>query len=104
MMMPVVRSRPPTPGYLGSQETFYVGTFKGVGRIYRQTSVDIYTTVAQCKLYTTKTPIRAVDLLKHRVLQFYEANDLPVLRILTDRGTVVAQCPALSTVLFHQRH
>lgn len=25
------------PGYLGSQDTFYVGTIKGVGRIYQQT-------------------------------------------------------------------
>ena len=25
------------PGYLGSQDTFYVGTLKGVGRIYQQT-------------------------------------------------------------------
>jgi len=23
------------PGYLGSQDTFYVGTFKGVGRVYQ---------------------------------------------------------------------
>jgi transposase InsO family protein len=75
------------PGYLGSQDTFYVGTLKGVGRIYQQTYVDTYTKVAQCKLYTTKTPITAADLLNDRVLPFYEAHDLPVLRILTDRGT-----------------
>jgi len=30
------------PGYLGSQDTFYVGTLKGVGRIYQQTFVDTY--------------------------------------------------------------
>ena len=28
------------PGYLGSQDTFYVGNMKGVGRIYQQTYVD----------------------------------------------------------------
>ena len=28
------------PGYLGSQDTFYVGAMKGVGRIYQQTFVD----------------------------------------------------------------
>jgi len=75
------------PGYLGSQDTFYVGTLKGVGRIYQQTYVDTYAKVAQSKLYTTKTPITAADLLNDRVLPFYEAHDLPVLRILTDRGT-----------------
>ena len=75
------------PGYLGSQATFYVGHFKGVGRVYQQTYVDTYCRVAHCKLYTTKTPITAADLLNDRVLPFYAENDLPVLRILTDRGT-----------------
>lgn len=75
------------PGYLGSQDTFYVGTMKGVGRIYQQTYVDTYSKVAQAKLYSTKTPITAADLLNDRVLPFYEEHDLPVLRILTDRGT-----------------
>ena len=75
------------PGYLGSQDTFYVGHFKGVGRVYQQTYVDTYCRVAHCKLYTTKTPITAADLLNDRVLPFYAENDLPVLRILTDRGT-----------------
>ena len=28
------------PGYCGAQDTFYVGTLKGVGRIYQQTCVD----------------------------------------------------------------
>ena len=75
------------PGYLGSQDTFYVGTIKGVGRIYQQTYVDTYSKVAHCKLYTTKTPITAADVLNDRVLPFYEQHSLPVLRILTDRGT-----------------
>lgn len=75
------------PGYLGSQDTFYVGTFKGVGRVYQQTYVDTYSKVAHCKLYTTKTPITAADLLNDRVLPFYVSQDLPVLRVLTDRGT-----------------
>lgn len=75
------------PGYLGSQDTFYVGTFKGVGRVYQQTYIDTYAKVAHCKLYTTKTPITAADLLNDRVLPFYASHELPVLRILTDRGT-----------------
>ena len=75
------------PGYLGSQDTFYVGTLKGVGRVYQQTYIDTYSKVAQAKLYTTKTPITAADLLNDRVLPFYEGHQLPVLRILTDRGT-----------------
>lgn len=75
------------PGYLGSQDTFYVGTLKGVGRVYQQTFVDTYSKVAFAKLYTTKTPITAADLLNDRVLPFFEHHELPMLRILTDRGT-----------------
>ncbi len=75
------------PGYLGSQDTFYVGTLKGVGRVYQQTYVDTYSKVAHCQLYTSKTPITAADMLNQKVLPFYEEHDLPVLRILTDRGT-----------------
>lgn len=75
------------PGYLGSQDTFYVGNMKGVGRIYQQTYVDTYSKVAHCKLYTTKTPITAADVLNDKVLPFYQANGFTVLRILTDRGT-----------------
>lgn len=75
------------PGYLGSQDTFYVGTLKGVGRVYQQTFVDTYSKVAFAKLYTTKTPITSADLLNDRVLPFFEQHELPMLRILTDRGT-----------------
>ena len=75
------------PGYLGSQDTFYVGNLKGVGRIYQQTFIDTYSKVAFCKLYTTKTPITAADLLNDKVLPFFQSHDLPMLRILTDRGT-----------------
>ena len=75
------------PGYLGSQDTFYVGTLKGVGRIYQQTYVDTYSKVAFCKLYTMKTPVASADLINDRVLPFFEGKACPLLRILTDRGT-----------------
>ena len=75
------------PGYLGSQDTFYVGTLKGVGRVYQQTFVDTYSKVACCKLYTTKTPITAADLLNDRVIPLFEEHNMSVIRMLTDRGT-----------------
>lgn len=75
------------PGYLGSQDTFYVGNLKGVGRIYQQTFVDTYSKVACCKLYTTKTPITSADLLNDRVLPLFDSCEMGLLRILTDRGT-----------------
>lgn len=75
------------PGYLGSQDTYYVGNLKGVGRIYQQTFVDTYSKVASCKLYTMKTPITAADLLNDRVLSLFETHGMSLLRVLTDRGT-----------------
>lgn len=75
------------PGYLGSQDTFYVGNMKGVGRIYQQTFVDTYAKVAFAKLYTTKTPLAAADLLNDRVLPFFDDQGVQLLRVLTDRGT-----------------
>lgn len=75
------------PGYLGSQDTFYVGNLKGVGRIYQQTFIDTYSKVAFAKLYTTKTPITAADILNSEVLPYFKQHELPMLRILTDRGT-----------------
>jgi len=75
------------PGYCGAQDTFFVGTFKGVGRIYQQTFIDTYAKVGFAKLYTEKTPITAADLLNDRVLPFFEEQGIPLLRVLTDRGT-----------------
>jgi transposase InsO family protein len=75
------------PGYLGSQDTFYVGTLKGVGRVYQQTFVDTYSKWAAAKLYTNKTPITSADLLNDRVLPVFESHGLSVIRMLTDRGT-----------------
>lgn len=75
------------PGYLGSQDTYYVGNIKGVGRIYQQTFIDTYSRVAFAKLYTTKHAITSADILNDRVIPFFEENNIPLLRILTDRGT-----------------
>ena len=75
------------PGYLGAQDTFYVGNLKGVGRIYQQTFIDTYTKVAFAKLYTTKNALTAADILNDKVIPFFDSHDIPLLRILTDRGT-----------------
>jgi hypothetical protein len=75
------------PGYLGAQDTYYVGTIKGVGRIYQQTFIDTYTRVAQAKLYDRKNALVAADMLNDKVLPVYEESNIPLLRVLTDRGT-----------------
>jgi transposase InsO family protein len=75
------------PGYLLCQDTFYVGQLKGVGRVYLQVVVDTFGSVAFGKLYNTKKPVTAVDLLYDRVLPFYRKHNVPISTILTDRGS-----------------
>lgn len=81
------------PGYLISQDTFYVGYLKGVGRIYQQTVIDTYSSVGFAKLYTAKIPVTAADTLNDRALPFFEEHDIPALRVLTDRGTEFCGSP-----------
>lgn len=81
------------PGYCGAQDTFYVGTLKGVGRIYQQTFIDTYSKVGFAKLYDRKTPVMAADLLNDRVLPFFEQQEIPLSRVLTDRGTEYCGAP-----------
>jgi hypothetical protein len=75
------------PGYLGAQDTYYVGNIKGVGRIYQQSFIDTYSKVAMVKLYDRKNAITAADMLNDVVLPFFEQQQIPLLRVLTDRGT-----------------
>jgi hypothetical protein len=72
------------PGYLGVQDTYYVGTIKSIGRIYQQTFVDTYSKVACAKLYDRKNALVAADLLNDTVLPFFYEQNVPLLRILTD--------------------
>ena len=75
------------PGYLIAQDTFYVGNMKGVGRIYQQTVIDTYSKVAFAKLYDRKNALLAADMLNDRVIPFFDSKEIPVLRVLTDRGS-----------------
>ena len=81
------------PGYCGSQDTFYVGTLKGVGRVYQQTFLDTYTKLAFAKLYDRKTALVAADLLNDRVIPFFDEHGIPLSRVLTDRGTEYCGAP-----------
>lgn len=74
------------PGELLNQDTFYWGTLKGVGKVYVQVVVDVSCSLAFAKVYTSKMPITACDLLNDRVLPFYEQLGLTVEGVLTDNG------------------
>lgn len=75
------------PGYLGAQDTYYVGVIKGVGRIYQQTFIDTYSKVSFVKLYDRKNALVAADTLNDQVLPFFESHNVKLIRVLTDRGT-----------------
>lgn len=45
------------------------------------------------KLYDRKTALTAADLLNDQVIPFFEAHEVPLLRVLTDRGTEYCGSP-----------
>ncbi len=61
------------PGELLSQDTFYVGVLKGVGRVYLHAVVDTYGSFAFGFLHTSKQPEAAVAVLHNNALPFYQA-------------------------------
>jgi hypothetical protein len=83
---PQVHIEAPHSGYLLCQDTYFVGTIKGVGRIYLQSVVDAHASLGFGKLYLSKMPMTAVDVLHDRVLPFYEEHDVEVAHLLTDNG------------------
>jgi hypothetical protein len=76
----------PHPAFLAAQDTYYVGTIKGIGRIYQQTGIDTHCNVGFAKVYTERTALTAADFLNDKVLPFFDEHNIRVLRILTDNG------------------
>jgi len=74
------------PGELLSQDTFYVGRLKGVGKVYLHAVVDTFSSYAFGYLHTSKQPEAAALVVHNDVLPFYRACDLPLKAILTDNG------------------
>ena len=71
------------PGHIIGLDVFYVGTLKGVGRIYQFTAIDTYSSFAWAKLYTDKTAISACDFMMHINNNMLE---IPIESVLTDNG------------------
>lgn len=74
------------PGELLSADTFFVGSLKGVGKVYLHAVVDTYGSYAFGFLHVSKQPEAAVAVLHNDVLPFYRNLDLPVKAVLTDNG------------------
>ncbi|MDF1635580.1 IS481 family transposase [Mycoplana sp. MJR14] len=74
------------PGELLSADTFFVGSLKGVGKVYLHAVVDTFGSYAFGFLHVSKQPEAAVAVLHNEVLPFYRRLDLPVRAVLTDNG------------------
>ena len=46
-----------------------------------------FSKVAFAKVYDRKNAITAADILNDRILPFFEEQQIPMMRILTDRGS-----------------
>jgi hypothetical protein len=77
----------PHSGFFLGQDTCYLGYIKGVGKIYQQTAIDTNSNVGFAKVYPDKTALTAADFLNNKFLQFFDSENIALLRILTDRGT-----------------
>lgn len=74
------------PGELLSQDLYFVGCIKGVGKIYMQAAVDCATSMGFARLCLTKLPIGSVALLHEKALPFYDERGLAIEAVLTDCG------------------
>jgi transposase InsO family protein len=75
------------PGELVSMDTFYVGVFKGIGRVYLHTAVDTFGSYAFGMLATERNSLRAAELLYGQLMPFYESHGFKLQAVLTDNGT-----------------
>ncbi len=71
------------PGHIIGMDVFYVGTLKGVGRIFQFTAIDTYSSYAWAKLYTDKSAVSACDFMMH---VYNNSLDIPIQSVLTDNG------------------
>jgi len=73
-------------GSLVAVDTFFVGTLKGVGKVYLQSVIDCHSRYAWGRLYTNKLPVTAVHVLNEDVLPFFEKHSAVITTILSDNG------------------
>lgn len=73
-------------GDLVAVDTFFVGTLKGVGKVYLQSAIDCHSRYAWGRLYTNKLPVTAVHLLNTDILPTFEQHGAKITTILSDNG------------------
>lgn len=73
-------------GDLLGVDTFFVGHFKGVGKVYLQSAIDCCSRFGWGRLYVNKMPLTAVHLLNTDVLPTFEAHGGRLKTVLSDNG------------------
>lgn len=76
----------PHTGSLVAVDTFFVGTLKGVGKLYLQTSIDCHSRYAWARLYPSKLPVTAVHLMNGDVIPTFEEHGATIETVLSDNG------------------
>jgi transposase InsO family protein len=76
----------PHTGSLVAVDTFFVGTLKGVGKVYLQTAIDCHSRYAWARLYPAKLPVTAVHLMNNDVIPTFEAHGAKIDTVLSDNG------------------
>jgi len=76
----------PHTGALVAVDTFFVGTLKGVGKLYLQTAIDCHSRHAWARLYPSKLPVTAVHLMNGDVIPTFEAHEAKIETVLSDNG------------------
>ena len=93
---PAFRERhawPTEPGRLLVQESFIVGYFDRLGKLYLHAVVDAWNGMAFAELYPGKRAEMAVALLNAQVLPFYRRRYLQVGAVLTDHSHEYGKYP-----------
>ena len=73
-------------GELVAVDTFFVGSLKGVGKVYLQSVLDCFSRYAWGRLYTSKLPVTAVHVLNTDVLPYFESHGATIQTVLSDNG------------------
>ncbi len=73
-------------GELVAVDTFFVGTLKGVGKVYLQSVIDCFSRYAWGRLYTNKLPVTAVHVLNNDVMPFFKSHNARISAVLSDNG------------------
>ena len=74
------------PGELLSQDLYFVGHIKGVGKVYKQAAVDCSSLYAFVRLCVNKLPINSVALVHEKVIPHFDELGISLQAILTDGG------------------